>query len=173
MLIVITVAAVMLAVSVTTIHLLLRAEHEATKTARYAVSVARLAHAFRDDLHFARDVALPPVEPGNPVALVATLETRETVRYELDAHRATRIATGAGETSRDEFYFPPETRLSFERIGDAGLWRLAIEMPRASSGTGPEPALPAKRTVNLAIEASPAPFLRRKSDSEGREAQSP
>jgi hypothetical protein len=173
MLIVISVAAVMVGMAVTTIHLLLRAEHEATNSARYAASVARLAHAFRDDLHFARDVELPPAEPGKPIVLVASLDAEGKVRYELDAHRATRVATrGDDDTNRDEFYFPPQTRLWFERVGDAGLYRLAIEMPRTGFGAGPEPVITERPVVSLAIEAAPARALRWDSIGDQGEANS-
>src|SRR5579863_5938808 len=94
MLIVITVAAVMVGLAVTTIHLLLRAEHEATSAARYASSVTRLAHAFRDDIHFALQVELPAAESEQSVVLVASAGGGGQVRYELDGNLATRIALG-------------------------------------------------------------------------------
>jgi prepilin-type N-terminal cleavage/methylation domain-containing protein len=162
MLVVITVAAVMVALAVSTIHLLLRAEHEATNSARCAASVARLAHAFREDLHFAREADLPAVEPGQPIVLVVSSDSGRQIRYELDGHRATRVDTdGANDTNHDTFHFPPETQLSFEREGK-GLLRLAIKMPRVGAGVGPEPTAASARPVQrLAIEAAPARPLRR------------
>jgi hypothetical protein len=135
----------MVGLTVTTIHRLLGAEREATKGARYAASVARLAQDFRDDLHAARDLEWPAVEAGKPAALVAVLEGERRIRYELDAHRVTRVETdGADETRREGYYFPPQSRLAFERATEAGLVRLTIAMPAGvpiaktgdSAGTG-------------------------------------
>lgn len=158
MLVVITVAAVMVGLAVTTIHLLLRAEREATSAARYATSVARLAHVFRDDLHFAREVELPAVEPGKPAVLIASADAGRHIRYELDAHLATRIETdGPDDTHRDVFYFPPDSQLWFEREGEGGVLRLAIEIPRSGSGVQAKPAAPSGRPMQrLTIEAAPA-----------------
>jgi len=163
MLVVMTVAAVMLGMAVSTIHLLLRAEHEATNSARYAASAARLAHVFRDDLHFAREVELPAAQAGEPAVLIARTETGRRIRYELDAHRATRIeGNAAAESERSNFYFPPDSQLAFERVGNSGLLRLAIDMPRAGFGPGADPASAAARPMQrLAIEAAPARWHRR------------
>jgi len=162
MLVVMTVAAVMLGMAVSTIHLLLRAEHEATNSARYAASAARLAHVFRDDLHFAREVDLPAAQAGEPAELIARTETGRRIRYVLDAHRATRIAGNADtDTERSDFYFPPDSQLAFERVEDSGLLRLAIDMPRAGFGPAADPASAAARPMqHMAIEAAPARWLR-------------
>src|SRR5262249_35436279 len=114
-LVVITVAAAMTGLAVTTIHLLLTAEHEATKTVRFAASVARLTKIFREDVHAAVAVELQSSEPGMPAVLIVTADSRRQVRYELDGHLATRIETVAGaEQHRDAFYFPVHSRLRFE-----------------------------------------------------------
>jgi type II secretory pathway pseudopilin PulG len=156
-LVVMSVAGVMTGLAITTIHLLLGAEHEATKAVRYAASVARLTRAFRDDLHAARAVELPAAEPGKPAALVASTAGGQ-IRYELDDHVATRLETAcAGEANRDSFYFPPGSRLQFARKGEQGLIRLTIEMPlgppAATSKDAPPPA-PSMRV--LTIEAAPS-----------------
>ncbi len=158
MLAVMTVAAVMVGLAVTTMHLLLRAEREATNAARYTASIARLAHVFRDDMHFAREVELPAVEPGKPEVLTASADAGRHIRYELDAHLATRIETdGPDNTHRDVFYFPLDSRLSFEREGKDGLLRLAIEMPRVGYGTRGEPGGSSRQSMqHLAIEAASA-----------------
>jgi type II secretory pathway pseudopilin PulG len=157
MLVVMTVAAAMVGLAVTTIHRLLGAEHEATKQARYAASLARLSQAFRDDLHAAQKVELPAVEPGEPAALVTTLPDGRRIRYELDAHRATRVEIdGSDETHRDAFYFPPRSRLEFDRSGDRGLVRLTIEMPAGVAFAKPKDSAAASQPMQLLlIEAAP------------------
>jgi prepilin-type N-terminal cleavage/methylation domain-containing protein len=155
MLIVISVAGVMLGVTVCTIHLLLDAEHEATRSIRFNTSLARLAQAFRGDMHASRQVELPGPETGKPVVLVATAGQGQ-IRYELNAHLATRIETEGGrEVHRDVFYFPPHTRMRFDHKPDQKLVVLEIDMAAAGSGTRPVPtavAVGPKRL--LAIEAA-------------------
>jgi type II secretory pathway pseudopilin PulG len=134
MLVVIAVAAAMVGLTVTTIHRLLGAEREATKAARSSASVARLARAFRDDLHAARDVDWPAVEEGKPATLIALFEGQRRIHYEVDAHRMTRVERDSGdETRHDAYYFPPQTRLAFERGGEPGLVRLTIAMPAGNA----------------------------------------
>ena len=113
-LVVITIAGVMLGVSVETIHRLLEAEHEAVRSVRFDTSLARLAQAFRSDIHACRKVELPAPDAGMPVVLVAEVDDL-LIRYELDAHLARRIETERGrEVHRENYYFPPKSRLRFE-----------------------------------------------------------
>jgi prepilin-type N-terminal cleavage/methylation domain-containing protein len=156
MLVVMTVAGVMMGLAITTIHLLLGAEHEATKSVRYAASVSRLARAFRDDIHAAGEVEVPPAEPGKPVTLIASTAGGQ-IRYELESHLATRVeTTGDGEANRDVFYFPPGSRLQVARE-EPGLIRLTVEMPLGPPAATPKDAdsvAPSMR--RLTIEAAPA-----------------
>lgn len=161
MLIVMSVAAVMMGVSVCAIHLLLDAEREATRAVRFNTSVARLAQAFRADIHAARQVELPDAEDGMPAVLVASLDGRQ-IRYELDAHQATRIETeGEHQVHREAYYFPPRSLLQFwRRPGEKGLAQeivvLEIDMAPAGSGTREIPSAthgsPKRR---LTVEAVP------------------
>jgi hypothetical protein len=157
MLVVMTVAGLMLGLAISTIHLLLGAEHEATKSMRYSASVRRLARAFRDDIHAAHAVELPAAGPDRPAALIATTAAGR-IRYELDAHVATRVETaGAGETSRDAFYFPPGSRLQISREGEQGLVRLMVEIPLGPPAARPEEAdTPSPSLRVLTIEAVPS-----------------
>ena len=145
MLVVISVAAVMLGLSVSTIHLLLDAEHEAARSLRFNTSVARLAQAFRGDMHASRQVELPASEAGQPIVLVASADGRQ-FRYELDAHLATRIETEAGkEVHREVYYFPPHSSLRFEHRSDQKgpdqkLVLLEIEMAAGGRGSRAVPS---------------------------------
>ncbi|HEY2252063.1 MAG TPA: hypothetical protein VGH74_13415 [Planctomycetaceae bacterium] len=154
MLIVISVAAVMVGVSACTIHLLLDAEREATRAVRFNTSVARLTQAFRGDIHAARQVDLPAAEEGKPAVLVATVDG-VVVRYELDAHLATRIETaGEREVQREVYYFPPHSQMRFERGPDQKFIALEIDMAAGGSGTrGISSATKGTPKRRLAIEA--------------------
>jgi prepilin-type N-terminal cleavage/methylation domain-containing protein len=158
MLVVIAVASTMVGLTVTTIHRLLGAEREATRAARYSASVARLARHFRDDLHAARAVEWPAVEAGKPAALVAALEGQRRIRYEVEAHRVTRLETdGAGEMHRDAYYFPLQSRLVFEPAGEPGLIRLTIAMPAGVPAAKPGDSAGASQPLHLlTIEAAVA-----------------
>ena len=154
MLVVISVAAVMLGMSVGVIHLLLDAEREATRAVRFNTSVARLTQAFRGDIHASRQVELPASEPGKPAVLVATLDNGQ-IRYELDQHLATRIETEGGrQVHREVFYLPPHSRMRFEHQPDQKLVLLEIDMAAGGSGTRNVPSAAADTLQRrLAIEA--------------------
>jgi hypothetical protein len=154
MLVVITVAAVMLGMSVGIIHMLLDAEREATRAVRFNTSVARLTQAFRGDIHACRQVELPASEPGKPAVLVATLDDGQ-IRYELDQHLATRIETSGGrQVHREVFYLPPHSRMRFDRQPDQKLVLLEIDMAAGGSGTRNVPSAAADTPQRrLAIEA--------------------
>lgn len=155
MLVVITVAGVMLGLSVCTIHLLLDAEQEAARSARFNTSVSRLTQAFRGDIHASRQVELPSTEVGKPIVLVATVDGGQ-IRYELDAHQATRIETeGERQVHREVYYFPPHSRMRFEHQPDQKLVLLEIEMAAAGSGTRAVPSAVADGSKRrLSIEAT-------------------
>jgi hypothetical protein len=156
MLVVITVAAAMMGLTVTTIHRLLGAEHDVTRQMRYAASVARLAQVFRDDLHAAREIEAPVAEPGKPPALLVVFPDARRARYELDRHLATRVELDReNETHHDSFYFPPGSRLEFERARDERLVRLTIDMPAGNPAVKPNDTAAARvPTHRLTIEAA-------------------
>ena len=152
MLVVITVAAVIMGLGVTTIHRLLGAEHEALKSARASAALARLSKQWREDLHAAVKVDLPAAESGR-LLIAVTAEGRE-IRYELDRHVARRVEElGEGQTHRDSFYFSPRTTMDFARAG--ALFQLKIEIP-ASSPAGKNKTAAEAPARQLVIEAAPA-----------------
>jgi len=152
--VVITVGAILMGIGVTTIHLLLNCEHEEINSARHAASVSRLARIFREDIHAARDIDLPPAKPA---VLIIKADDGLQIRYELDAHLATRVETrDETPTHRDVFYFPPHSELRFERDGRTALVRLEFALAVRTLGAGPQNKAsqrpPARRLV---IEAAP------------------
>ncbi len=162
MVVVLTIAAILLGLAASTIHLLLAAEREATKSSRYAASVARLTRSFRHDLHSAMRVELPPVEPSKPAILIASFPEGRDIRYELDQHLATRIESDSGGMPhRDVFYFAPHSQMRFERVEEEGLVRLEIEMAAGPSGARRKDATAARQPIQtLVIEAAPSRFHR-------------
>jgi hypothetical protein len=150
LLVVMTIASVLIGVTGTMIHRLLAADHEATRAARFATSVARLSRAFRADVHAARAIELPAPNEAQPAIVVATLADGHQVRYELDAHLATRVETREDAViHRDVYHFPPRSQLRCSRGDDAGLFKLELNL----AARGPEPD--AERPVRkLVVEAA-------------------
>jgi len=157
MLVVMTVASVMVGLAVTTLHLLLGAETESTRAVRYNASLARLARAFREDVHDATTIELPPRDSGQPATLVLVVGPERTVRYELDAHQVRRLENeSAGVPHRETYYFPPHSRLSFAREEGSGLVRLDLEIPTRGVVPARGPNLKsAQPRHHVAIEAAP------------------
>ncbi|MBI3862956.1 MAG: hypothetical protein HY290_13780 [Planctomycetia bacterium] len=166
-LVVMTVASAMIGMSGTMIHRLLAAEHEATRAARFAVSLARLSRTFRADIHAARSVELADDENAAPV-LVAKLEDGHTIRYELDANLATRIEFKDGSQShRDVFHFAPGSQLRVRGGGEGKMVRFELDL--AASGGDLKAGRPSR---TLAIEAALARDHRFESESK-QEGQAP
>jgi hypothetical protein len=149
-LVVMTVASVIIGLSGMTIHRLLAAEHEATRAARFAASVARLSRAFRADVHAATGLELPVQNEAQPAVFVATLSDHYQVRYEFDAHQATRVETWDGQRiHRDDFHFPPRSQLRCARSEDGRRIMLEIDV----AARGPE-SLSDRPGRKLVVEAS-------------------
>ena len=152
LLVVMTIGSVLIGVTGTMIHRLLAADYEATRAARFATSVARLSRAFRTDVHAARNIELPVPNEGQRAVVVATLADGHQVRYELDAHLATRVETRDGAPiHRDVYHFPPRSQLRCSRGVDDRLLKLELDL--AARGPEPDAERPVRRLV---VEAAPA-----------------
>jgi hypothetical protein len=158
MLVVITLASVMVGLAATTIHLLLGAEREAQRAVRFNRSVMRLSEAFRADVRAAGRVEIPVADSEKSVLLLGDAEGGREVRYEIDGHQATRVESDKGEqTHHDSYYFPPRSRIRFDRQADRKLLQLEIEMPAGNSSDNAEirANVPEKFLRKLKIEALP------------------
>ena len=150
-LVVISVASVMIGMAGMTIHRLLAAEQEVTRTARFSTSVTRLSRAFRTDLHAARSVEIPAALAGQPEALVATLKTGHFVRYEFDGHLATRVETQDGsQVHRESFHFAPRSSLHCTQGENDKLVRLELNLSTRSSGPDTD-SPPRKLLMEVAV----------------------
>ena len=128
LLVVMGVATVMLGLAMTTIHLLLRAERHSAKTFWYGTSLTRFAAVLRNDVHAATTARFP----GAVTGLDLTLPNGHAVAYRADAHTLTRIEESAGQpVHREDFHFPPTTRIRFEKGEQPNLIRGVIDRPSA------------------------------------------
>ncbi len=165
-LVVMTVASVIIGLSGMTIHRLLAAEHEATRAARFTASAARLSRAFRADVHAAIRVELPAANNTQPAVFAATLADRHEVRYELDAHLATRIETRDGrQIHRDDFRFPPRSQLRCVRSEDGR--RIILEIDFAARGPESLTDRPGRKLVIEAALARDHRFAAKQRQEEG------
>jgi hypothetical protein len=158
MMVVVTLAAVMVGLSTTLIHLLLGAEREAHRAVRFHRSVMRLSETFRADVHAADRAEFPAAEPGKSTLILADAGAGREVRYEVDAHQATRVESAEGtQTHQDTFYFPLQSRLRFARPAGRNLLRLEIDLPggivAGDRDSGPTGADSSRR--RLTIDARP------------------
>lgn len=165
-LIVVTIAGVILLVSMTTIHLLLRAEREQARAVWMAVTVSRLEQVFREDVHASLAEPLVPQAEALPRLTLAADDGR-AIAYIADDHVLERVESRSGaESHRDQFHFPPGTRIRFESDESPRLVRLVLDVAAAESDRMPQRGAdrPGPPPRSLTIEA----LARRDSRFSGR-----
>lgn len=143
---VIGIASVLVGISVTTIHRLLAAEREHERMVRSAVQLARLSRQFRDDVHAAVEAEIA-ADPAAELKLAPA--SSATIVYTAAEATLTRVATDAGGQSHREVYrFPRETRFAFSQDADTSLLRLSVEVPR-NPASQPAAGTPRPQTTVL------------------------
>ncbi|MSR57203.1 MAG: prepilin-type N-terminal cleavage/methylation domain-containing protein [Planctomycetaceae bacterium] len=154
LLIVMAIAGVIITLTMTTIHLLLRSERDQSRAVWMTVTVSRLAQVFREDVHATTLAAIAPEhEQLSRLALVAA-DGREIV-YLASEHVLERVETQKGEEShRDQFHFPLGTRMRFERDESPQLVRVVLDVAAAAPEKMPDrrpeqPALAPPRTLTI------------------------
>lgn len=121
------IASILMGISMTTMHTVLRAERETSKAAWLGSSFQRFSRLFRADIHAAADVP-HPAEEGKELTLLKP--GNQNVTYRIEQHRIFRVVTSQGEeTHRDVFYLPDGSHARFfkqKRLNRAGI---SIEEP--------------------------------------------
>lgn len=150
--VIMSVASVMLGISVTGIHLLLRTERNVASVLWYSQSLQRMALRLRDDIHNAADIELPNAEPNRHTALVVQLPGGSAVEYTIDGEQLIRaLRNEEGVQHRDALYLPPGSQIHFERSSEPEVVRLVIERPALHNQRTDKPAL--GRLRELRVEA--------------------
>lgn len=148
------IASAMLGLAVTTIHLLMRSEHNATKMVWYGTSLARFSRVLRHDVHAATAAQIRPPANDNAARLELTLPEEVVVTLTIEDNRIKRVETAAGNVRhRDTFHFPPASRIRFEHQQQPDLVSVVIDRPASphvSGGGAGNSRLPTRR---LRIEA--------------------
>jgi len=121
------IASVLMGISMTTIHTVLRAERETSKAAWLGSSFQRFSHLLRADIHAAVEVRFP-AEGGTEIILPQP--DNRSVSYRIEQHQIFRVASSQGkEIHRDVFYLPDGSHARFfeqQRLHRAGI---SIEEP--------------------------------------------
>jgi prepilin-type N-terminal cleavage/methylation domain-containing protein len=143
---VLAVSTVMLAIAIGLIQTLLRASGTARSDLEQRNSVARLADAFRRDVHAATAFRAGPAKDGNPVEWTFDLGSGRAATYRVESSSLARTVR-AGETlqSQESFALPDETAVSVEMtpVGKANLVVLST-VSRAPSTGGKLPMAPGR-----------------------------
>ncbi|MCX7428245.1 MAG: type II secretion system protein, partial [Planctomycetia bacterium] len=143
---VLAVSSVMLAIAIGLIQTLLRASGVARSDLEEQNSVARLADAFRRDIHAATAFRAGPAKDGNPVEWTFDLGSGRAATYRVESGSLARTVL-AGETleSQESFALPGETAVSVEMmpVGKANMVVLST-VSRAPSTGGKLPTAPGR-----------------------------
>ncbi|HTI51907.1 MAG TPA: prepilin-type N-terminal cleavage/methylation domain-containing protein [Planctomycetaceae bacterium] len=127
-LIVVTVASVVVGVSVTMLHLILRSERDQSRAIRTTVTLSRLTEVFRADVHASTELKVTPPETGPATLHLADGAGRDIV-YTADEHLLRRVETAQGaEVHRELFHFPPGSAIRFEREESPPLARVMVDV---------------------------------------------
>ncbi|QDT88474.1 PulJ/GspJ family protein [Gimesia algae] len=121
------IASVLMGISMTTIHTVLRAERETSKAAWLGSSFQRFSHLFRADIHAAVDARFPG---AGGTEIILQKADNQSVQYRIEQHQIFRVVTSQGEVAhRDVFYLPEGSHALFfeqQRLHRAGI---SIEEP--------------------------------------------
>ena len=148
------IASAMLGLAVTTIHLLMRSEHNATRMVWYGTSLARFSRTLRHDVHAATAAQVRAPVNDNAARLELTLPEEVVVTLTIEDNRINRVETAAGDVLRREtFHFPPASSIRFEHQRQPELVSVVIDRPASPhvrGGGAGNSRLPTRR---LRIEA--------------------
>ena len=131
-----SVATVILSLSVGTIHLLLRAERNTARSVWIGSTLSRVSQLFPRDAHAAGTAEVLAADAEQGARLQFKLPDGHSVQYAIDAHSLTRTALSDNNAPhRDVFHFSPGTLIRFERESRPDLVAVIIERPTGKEGS--------------------------------------
>ena len=150
MTVVLAVSSVMLAIAIGLIQTLLRASGGATRDLEQQNSVARLADAFRRDVHAATAFHPGEAKDGNPIEFSFDLGAGRVATYRVEPGSLARTVR-AGETlkSQESFVLPGETAVSVEMTPVGPANHLALSMVSRVASTGSKLPMAPGRSVRI------------------------
>lgn len=151
MVVVMTLMAVILSVSVGAIGLFMRMEGDGAKHLSQASTWFRLSHEFRTDVHAALDAPRTEEENAENVSLELSLPDDLHVVYRATDGAVERVASRDGKTLRTErFRLPPGT-VDVEHDDALGLVRLVFHQRETLPGSTAPAAPDESWTISAAV----------------------
>tara|TARA_R110002095_G_scaffold197329_2_gene176378 strand:+ start:4129 stop:4734 length:606 start_codon:yes stop_codon:yes gene_type:complete len=134
------IASVLMGVSMTTMHTVMRTERETSKAVWLGSSFHRFSRLIRSDIHAAASVEFLEGATLNSPELTIQKPGDEVVKYRIQGDRIFRVVTRkTQQVHQDGFYLPEGSHAYFfqrKRLNQAGI---SIDEPLQSDG-GPEQA---------------------------------
>ncbi|QDT24829.1 PulJ/GspJ family protein [Gimesia panareensis] len=119
------IATLLMGLSMTTVHTVMRAERESSQAAWLGASFQRFSRLFRSDIHAAEKLKLGPESDTDAKTLIIDKPGEEQVTWRIEAFRIFRIVSRQGKTlHEDTFFFPEGSQAYFfrqERLNQAGI----------------------------------------------------
>lgn len=128
------IATVLMGISMTTMHTVLRAERETSKAAWLGSSFHRFSRLMRSDIHAATSVNFQNGSTENSPELTLRKAGDEVVKYRIEGHRIFRVVTRQDQrVHQDTFHLPEGSHAYFfqqARLNQAGI---SIDQPHQLS----------------------------------------
>lgn len=124
------IASILMGISMTTMHTVLRADRETSKAAWLGSSFHRFSRLIRADIHAASRLTIENAKGEEAAKLTIQLPGDEVVTYQIEGHRIFRVVTRNQQRAhQDLFYLPAGSHASFFRQPRLNLAGIAIEQP--------------------------------------------
>lgn len=136
------IATVLMGISMTTMHTVLRAERETSKATWLGSSFHRFSRLIRSDIHAATSLNFQNGSAENSPELTIRKVDDEVVKYRIEGHRIFRVVTRQDQrVHQDTFHLPEGSHAYFfqqARLNQAGI---AIDQPHQLSALKPSSAV--------------------------------
>ncbi|MCH9654077.1 MAG: hypothetical protein K0U86_11590 [Planctomycetes bacterium] len=124
------IATILLGISMTTMHTVMRAERETSKAAWLGSSFHRFSRLIRSDIHAATSLEFLEGSTQSSPELTIKKTDAEIVKYRIEGHRIFRVVTrNEQQVHQDGFFLPEGSHAYFferKRLNQAGI---AIDEP--------------------------------------------
>ncbi len=119
------IATILLGISMTTMHTVMRAERETSKAAWLGSSFHRFTRLIRSDIHAATSLDFQDGSTLKSLDLKLTKTGDEIVNYRIEGHRIFRVVTRNNQRIHQDGFFLPEGSHAYffqrKRLNQAGI----------------------------------------------------
>ncbi|MFK7778082.1 MAG: prepilin-type N-terminal cleavage/methylation domain-containing protein [Gimesia sp.] len=128
------IATILMGISMTTMHTVMRVERETSKAAWLGSSFHRFSRLIRSDIHAATGLNFLEGSTDNSPELTIQKPDEEVVKYRIQGHRIFRVVTRKNQqVHQDRFFLPEGSHAYFfqrKRLNQAGI---SIDHPYPST----------------------------------------